>query len=181
MQPNSPLFSSESAEWTTPQYVFDWIDKHYGPVMLDAAATPSNHLAPFYFSRSCPDWEPLCVEDAMKRHWQTDGTVFLNPPYGREIAEWVSKAYYESVGHFLRVVMLLPARTDTRWWHEYVMRADEIWLLEGRLKFGRAAEAGEVKASAPFPSAIVVFDGVKYLAGEVKIAGLQLTRADDDA
>ena len=74
----------------------------------------------------------------------------MNPPYGRQIGRWVQKAY-ESATKGATVCCLVPARTDTRWWHRYVMRAEEVRLLRGRLKFGAA------KNAAPFPSAIVVF------------------------
>jgi site-specific DNA-methyltransferase (adenine-specific) len=74
----------------------------------------------------------------------------MNPPYGREIGSWIRKAW-ESSREGATVVCLLPARTDTRWWHDYVMRAGEIRLVRGRLRFGQAV------ASAPFPSAVVIF------------------------
>ena len=73
----------------------------------------------------------------------------MNPPYGREISRWMRKAF-ESAAGGATVVCLVPSRTDTKWFHNYAARG-EIWFLRGRLKFGRA------KASAPFPSAIVIF------------------------
>ena len=76
-------------------------------------------------------------------------TAWCNPPYGREIANWVRKASEESG----TVVMLLPARTDTRWFHEFVWKKTEIRFIKGRLKFGGA------KASAPFASMVVIFRG----------------------
>ena len=78
--------------------------------------------------------------------------VFMNPPYGREISTWIRKAYLESLKPGTRVVCLIPARTDTRYWHEYCMKAKEIHFVKGRLKFGGSAN------SAPFPSAVVVFE-----------------------
>jgi site-specific DNA-methyltransferase (adenine-specific) len=76
--------------------------------------------------------------------------TYCNPPYGRQIGAWIKKAYDESKKG-KTVVMLLPCRTDTRWWHEYVMKAKEIRFIKGRLKFGGA------KTNAPFPSCVVVF------------------------
>ena len=78
-------------------------------------------------------------------------TVFCNPPYGRELAKWVKKAYEESRKPNTKVVMLIPARTDTRWFHDYCVKG-RIEFLKGRLKFG------DGKNSAPFPSMIVVFE-----------------------
>ena len=77
--------------------------------------------------------------------------MFVNPPYGRGIKDWVKKCYEEGTKKDTTVVMLIPARTDTKYWHDYVMRADEIRLVKGRIKFGGGNN------SAPFPSAVVVF------------------------
>jgi site-specific DNA-methyltransferase (adenine-specific) len=76
----------------------------------------------------------------------------MNPPYGREISMWLRKAYSESLKTGTRVVCLIPARTDTKYWHEYCMRAKEIHFVKGRLKFGNSEN------SAPVPSAVVVFE-----------------------
>jgi len=78
------------------------------------------------------------------------GNVFCNPPYGRELGKWVEKAYNESRKGAC-VVMLIPARTDTRWFHDFILGRAEIRFLRGRLKFGGS------KNSAPFPSMVVVF------------------------
>ena len=75
--------------------------------------------------------------------------VFCNPPYGRELPKWVKKCYEES--HHADVVMLIPARTDTRWFHDYIYGKAEIRFIKGRLKFGNA------KQSAPFPSMVVIY------------------------
>ena len=93
---------------------------------------------------------PLHGNDGLERAWGK--RTYVNPPYGRGIIEWIRKGYEESQQGKL-VVMLLPSRTDTRWWHEYVMGAREIRYTRGRLKFGNS------KNSAPFPSVIVIFDG----------------------
>lgn len=124
------MFSSASQHWATPSDLFMALD------------------AEFHF-----DYDPCplhCQEDRLALPW--GGRSFVNPPYGREIGKWLRKAYLESLQGKL-VVCLIPSRTDTRWWHNYVMQAKEIRFLRGRLKFGDA------RNSAPFPSAIVVFTG----------------------
>lgn len=83
------------------------------------------------------------------------GAVWCNPPYGREISKWVQKSSEESKLHNETVVMLIPARTDTKWFHEYIYNKAEVRFVKGRLKFG------DSKNSAPFPSMVVVFDGEK--------------------
>jgi phage N-6-adenine-methyltransferase len=86
-------------------------------------------------------------QDGLVQNWQ--GSVWCNPPYGKEIGKWLKKAY-ESYLDGARVVLLVPARTDTAWWHDYAMKG-EIRFIRGRLKFG------DSKNSAPFPSAVIVF------------------------
>jgi hypothetical protein len=87
-------------------------------------------------------------DDGLKQDWL--GTCWMNPPYGREIGLWVKKAFDESKKHGSIIVCLVPARTDTKWWHDYAMKAD-VKFIKGRLKFGGA------KHGAPFPSALLVF------------------------
>ena len=130
-------FSSQTDEWATPQWLFDELNKEFG-FTLDVCALPDNAKCEKYYT---PD------VDGIKQSWENN-TCWMNPPYGREISKWVQKAYEESKQS--TVVCLLPARTDTRWWHEYCMKG-EIRFLRGRLKFGQA------KNSAPFPSAVVIF------------------------
>lgn len=137
---NEGLFLSGNQEYETPQSLFDTLDAEFG-FNLDAAASIDNHKVPYYFTKG---------NNALGMPWL--GIVWCNPPYGREIGAFVEKGHDESVAWDSTVVMLLPARTDTRWWHDYVMRASEIRFIKGRLKF-----VGE-KNSAPFPSCIVVFD-----------------------
>ena len=130
-------FSSQTDEWATPQWLFDELNKEFG-FTLDVCALPDNAKCEKYYTHDV---------DGVKQSW-ADNTCWMNPPYGREISKWVQKAYEESKQS--TVVCLLPARTDTRWWHEYCMKG-EIRFLRGRLKFGQA------KNSAPFPSAVVIF------------------------
>lgn len=134
---NKALFSSATDLWETPQWLFDRLNDQYH-FELDVCALPENAKCDRYFT---PE------QDGLQQEWT--GVCWMNPPYGREIGKWVRKAY-ESAQAGATVVCLLPARTDTAWWHDYVMHG-EITFLRGRLKFGNS------KNSAPFPSAIVVF------------------------
>ena len=131
-------FSSASAEWATPQSLFDELSWLFGGFTLDPCATPQNAKCKTFFTRE---------DDGLSQAWT--GKVFMNPPYGRQIGLWVKKAYEESRRGTL-VVCLLPARTDTRWWQDYAKRGHVVFL-RGRLRFGDAKQA------APFPSAIVTF------------------------
>lgn len=130
--------SSESAEWETPQELFDKLDAEYH-FDVDVCATQENAKCARYYTRE---------DDGLKQEWH--GTCWMNPPYGRDIQKWMEKAYTESRVNGATVVCLVPSRTDTRWWHEYAMRG-KIQFLRGRIKFGQS------KNAAPFPSAIVVF------------------------
>ncbi len=132
-------FRSTSAEWSTPDDLFNELNEvfHFD---LDACATPGNAKCQRYFT---PE------HNALNQRWT--GTIWMNPPYGRAIAAFMKKAYEESLMG-ATVVCLVLSRTDTRWWHEFARRGETIFL-RGRLKFGGA------KTSAPFPSAIVIFYG----------------------
>jgi phage N-6-adenine-methyltransferase len=132
------LFTSRTDEWTTPKDLFEALNARFH-FNLDPCATSRNTTCERYFTKS---------HDGLKQTWT--GRVFMNPPYGRHIGKWVKKAYEESRSNAELVVCLLPARTDTRWWHDYCMRG-EIAFIKGRVKFSDA------KTSAPFPSAIVGF------------------------
>lgn len=142
------LFTSNTSEWETPQWLFDKLNNTY-KFTLDVCALPENAKCVTYYT---PDI------DGLSQKWR--GSCWMNPPYGREIGKWIKKAY-ESAQDGATVVCLLPARTDTAWWHDYCMHGD-ITFLRGRLKFGNA------KNSAPFPSAIVVFRGQELEAWEQK-------------
>lgn len=131
--------SSETCEWATPQDLFDRLDAtwHFD---LDVCATEENAKCARYYTKE---------QDGLKQNW--GGVCWMNPPYGREIGKWMEKAYTESLKG-ATVVCLVPARTDTAWWHDYAMRG-QVTFIRGRIKFGNA------KNPAPFPSALVVFDG----------------------
>lgn len=135
------MFSSKTDLWATPQEFFDKLNAEFG-FTLDPCATHENAKCDKYFT---------IKENGLKQDWQGE-TVFCNPPYGRAIKDWVKKCYEESRKENTTVVMLIPARTDTKYFHEYIYHeAKEIRFIKGRLKFGDA------KNSAPFPSMVVVF------------------------
>ncbi len=135
------MFSSKTDLWSTPQDFFDNLNEEFN-FTLDPCATPDNAKCKKYFTKET---------DGLKQNWQGE-TVFCNPPYGKAIKHWVKKCYEESLKPDTTVVMLIPARTDTAYFHDYVYhKAEEIRFIRGRLKFG------EAKNSAPFPSMVVVF------------------------
>jgi hypothetical protein len=127
---NKGLFTSASEHWATPRDLYKQLDNE------------------FHFNDDpCP---LKSTTDGLSRAWGT--ITYCNPPYGRKIGDWIRKGYDELLSG-KTVVMLLPSRTDTKWWHEYCMKAHEIRFLKGRLHFN------ESKNSAPFPSVIVIFKG----------------------
>lgn len=141
MRGQNVLFSSKSDEWETPRDFFAAIDSEFH-FDLDACATKQNRKCLRFFTRD---------DDALTRSWS--GNVWCNPPYSN-IAEWVKKASYEAnMGGCEVVVLLIPARTDTRWFHEYLYNKPNVELrfIRGRLKFGGS------KNSAPFPSMLAIF------------------------
>lgn len=135
MSVNAGMFSSKTDLWETPQDFFDLLDAEFH-FETDVCATPENAKCPVYYTRE---------QDGLLQEWT--GVCWCNPPYGREIGKWVEKAAKSSA----TVVMLLPARTDTKWFHQWVLPYAEIRFVQGRLKFGKA------KNSAPFPSMTCVF------------------------
>lgn len=135
------MFSSKTDEWETPQWLFDELNKEFN-FTTDVCANEQNKKCRYYFNKS---------NDGLSIAWT--GTCWMNPPYGRNIGKWVKKAYSEFKRGVPCVVCLLPARTDTRWFHDYILDKAEIRYIKGRLKFGNS------KNSAPFPSMIVIFKG----------------------
>lgn len=138
MNTTSVHFSSVTNEWATPQALYDDLNAEFG-FTLDPCATPEN--------AKCPKFYTL-ADDGLIQDWGEE-VVFMNPPYGRVIGDWLKKAYEESLKG-ATVVCLIPARTDTAYWHDYAMKG-EIRFLRGRVKFA----GGEW--NAPFPSALVIF------------------------
>jgi len=136
---NTVHFLSQTPEWETPQYLFDQLNIVYH-FTLDPCATVQNAKCAHFFTKE---------HNGLLQMW--DGVAFMNPPYGREIGKWVRKAYEASL-EGVTVVCLLPARTVTRWFHDYCLKG-KITFLRGRLKFGTA------RNSAPFPSMLVEFTG----------------------
>jgi len=121
------LFSKQSDNWATPKVVLESLEKEFGPLF---------------------DPCPLHGEGGLEKEWMKKN--FVNPPYS-DIKSWVKKANDEAKKGKL-VVMLIPARTDTKWFHEYIyQKGPEVRFLKGRLKFG------DSKNSAPFPSMLVIW------------------------
>lgn len=142
------MFSSKTDLWATPKELFDELNKKYH-FTLDVCATPQNTKCKHFFTPEI---------DGLKQEWT--GVCWMNPPYGREINKWVRKAYFEAVEmKKCTVVALLPARTDTKWFHNYIyeMYSVSYKFIKGRLKFG------DCKNSAPFPSMIVVFKPIIFV------------------
>lgn len=135
------MFSSKTDQWATPQWFFDCLNEEFH-FTLDPCADESNHKCEKYFTKD---------DNGLLKSWDNE-KVFCNPPYGREITRWVEKCYTEvNAGSCSLAVMLIPARTDTRWFHKYIYQKAEVRFLKGRLKFG------DSKNAAPFPSMVVVF------------------------
>ncbi len=132
------MFSSKDMTWETPQEFFNEVNKEFN-FNLDVCATDSTAKCDKYFTPEI---------DGLTKSWR--GVCWMNPPYGREIRDWVRKAHAEALSGNT-IVALLPARTDTRWFHNYIYGFFEIRFIKGRLKFGNA------KNSAPFPSMLVIF------------------------
>jgi phage N-6-adenine-methyltransferase len=165
MSINDGMMSSETDMWATPKDFFVKLAKEFD-FTLDVCALPENAKCNRYFSPK---------QDGLKQNW-SDTFVWMNPPYGNPehpckknckkkkcvsrgyhidhyipgIIDWMKKAYEESQRWGNTIVCLVPARTDTEWWHKYAMKG-EIRLVEGRLKFN------DGEGTAPFPSAVVIF------------------------
>ena len=140
-------FKSENQAWETPLDFFSKLDQLFS-FTLDACASDENAKVANYYTEE---------QDALLQDWQ--GVVWCNPPYGREQIKFIEKAYQESVKHGSVVVCLIPARPDTKVWQDLIFNhADQVCFIKGRLKFGNSKDA------APFPSALVVFGGIRDLS-----------------
>lgn len=139
---NKGLMTSNTDEWATPQVFFDELNKEFH-FTLDPCATKENAKCAKFYTKE---------DDGLTKDWRNE-IVFCNPPYGREIGKWVEKAFMTNQLNMgdNPIVMLLPARTDTKYFHDYIYNKAEIRFIKGRLKFG------DSKNSAPFPSMIVIF------------------------
>ena len=136
----SGVFSSTTDLWATPQDFFDELNEEF-EFTLDPCATPDNAKCAKFFTKE---------QDGLKQDW-TGERVFCNQPYGRAIGAWVKKCHDEAQKGTL-VVMLIPARTDTSYFHDYIYHKAEIRFIRGRLKFGGASQG------APFPSMVVIYN-----------------------
>ena len=134
------MFSSKTDLWSTPWNFFEKLNDEFH-FTLDPCSTHENAKCYKHFT---------IKEDGLLQDWGNE-VVFCNPPYGRKIKDWVKKAYEESQKDNTTVVMVIPARTDTIYFHEYVYHKAEVRFIKGRLKFGDA------KNAAPFPSMVVIF------------------------
>lgn len=138
------LFSSKTDKWATPQTFFDELNREFD-FNLDPCADETNHKCEKYFTEE---------ENGLLQDWG-GCRVFCNPPYGSSIKDWVAKCYHEGHKEETLVVLLIPARTDTTYFHDYIEHRAEIRFVRGRLKFG------DSKTGATFPSMVVIFRGPK--------------------
>lgn len=137
------MFSNKSNEWATPQWIFDELNAEFS-FTLDPCADDINHKCDRYYTVN---------DDGLAQDWAGE-IVFCNPPYGRRVGDWVKKCFQEVYcGKCPCAVMLLFAKTDTKWFHNYIYNKAEIRFIRGRLKFGEGTD------HAPFPSMIVIFRG----------------------
>ncbi len=138
------MMSSFRSDWATPFQIFEHLNREFSFV-LDVCATANTCKTQRYIDKA---------EDALSRNWEAIAigqACWMNPPYGRSIGDWIEKAHREAkLG--ATVIALLPARTDTSWFHDYCLKASEIRFLRGRLCFD-----DDRRKRAPFPSMIVVF------------------------
>ena len=134
------LFSSNSNEWETPEHLFKELDNEFH-FTLDPCCTHENAKCKKHYT---------IEEDGLKKSWGGE-TVFVNPPYGRQLGKWVKKSYEESRKENTIVVMLIPSRTDTSYFHDYILDKAETRFIRGRLRFGNATE------NAPFPSMVAIY------------------------
>lgn len=125
------IFTSNSDEWKTPLELYTRLNERF-KFTLDPCSTKENHLCDKYYTKE-------------------GETVFVNPPYSK-IKQWVEKCYKEYETNGTTVVMLIPSRTDTRYFHNYIYHKAEIEFIKGRLHFSNS------KNSAPFPSMIVIYE-----------------------
>ena len=135
---NKGMLSSNTNEWATPKYFFEELNKEFN-FTLDPCATKENAKCNKYFTEK---------ENGLLQDWSGE-VVFCNPPYGRKICDWVEKCYNENKNG-ATIVMLIPARTDTTYFHKYIYQQHEIRFIKGRLKFN------DCGSPAPFPSMLVI-------------------------
>lgn len=149
---NRVMFSSATDMWGTPEDFFSRLNDEFG-FTVDVCAVPENAKCERYFTPEI---------DGLKQRWT--GVCWCNPPYGRGIGDWVQKGYQSALSG-ATVVMLLPARTDTKWFHDWCLGKAELRFIKGRLKFGGC------KNSAPFPSMVAVYypRGIREMGGSCEV------------
>lgn len=157
------LMSTGKDDWGTPQAIYDTLNKEFG-FTLDACADESNYKHENYYTAAV---------DGLKMNWGGQ-IVFCNPPYSKKTKNnpgqeaWIKKCFEESSEHGATVVMLIPSRTDTKAFHNFILgKAKEIRFVEGRLKF--EIDRQQCKEAAPFPSMVVIYDGTPGGSGTTKI------------
>jgi phage N-6-adenine-methyltransferase len=138
---NKGIFTSDHDSWETPNYIFDDLHRVFN-FTLDVCANDYNHKLNNYYSEEI---------NGLKQDWQ--GVCYMNPPYGRAIDKWIKKAYNESLKG-TKIVALIPARTDTKWF-QYCWNADYLYFIKGRVKF---LKNNKEIGAATFPSVIVVWN-----------------------
>jgi site-specific DNA-methyltransferase (adenine-specific) len=148
------MFSSATGDWATPQEFFDMLDEIFH-FTLDPCADEKNHKCEKYFTKE---------QNGLEQSWNGE-TVFCNPPYGRDIGLWLQKSVDEA-RNGATIVLLIPARTDTKWFHELVFPNASVWFVKGRLKFGGSGN------SAPFPSMVAVMTKETLETPEHRMVGL---------
>ena len=142
---NNALLSSKKLDWCTPQDFFNELNEEF-EFVLDAAATEKTAKCKLYYTPET---------DGLSQSWNRGGAVFCNPPYGRSIGKWVQKAYEEAQAG-TRIVLLIPARTDTSYFHDYIYGKAEIRFIRGRLRF--TDDDGNAADPAPFPSMLAIYN-----------------------
>lgn len=145
-------------DWETPQYLFDELNAEFN-FKLDAASNGTNAKCPMFYTEQ---------DDGLSKSWNVGGNVFCNPPYGRNVYDWVKKAYEESLVCKHQIVLLIPARTDTKYFHEFIYHKAEIRFLKGRLHF--ESNGVPSKNAATFPTMIVIYNG-KHNDGRSNYSG----------
>ena len=153
MVENTARLQSDFQEWETPPELFNYLDQQFD-FTLDAAATDRTAKCDKYFT---PE------EDGLKQSWE-DERVFLNPPFS-DLAEWLEKVWEERERAEVIAVIMGPS-TDTRYWHDYVMKADELWMFKSRPNYIRHGEEGN--SGSTFPTVLAVFTGENEEVPEIK-------------
>lgn len=157
---NPGMYTSDDDAWATPQDIFDKLNKLFGPFDLDPAASSSNAKCEKYYTR---------LDSGLRASWYGH-SVFLNPPYGRDIHRWMRKCSMERFSCKV-IVALIPGRTDARWFQEYVLsHVSELYFVRGRIKFEGSFN------SAPFPSIIAVYHPVQFASYDIN--GIKINSLD---